>query len=253
MEHQELKSFLDEKFEQYHGSSFLDSDPISIPHRFSNPKDIEISAFLTATISWGKRIMIIKNADTLMSLMDFAPHDFVTHYSESDLKPFQSWCHRTFQFEDLQYFLKALNRIFARHDSLEPLFTAPNDENLFHGIHRFHESFFQFDPPSRTLKHVSDPYKGSAAKRLNMFLRWMVRPNHGGVDFGLWTTIKTSQLSCPLDVHTANVARKLGLLQRNQNDWKSVEQLDNALRAFDSNDPVKYDFALFGLGVFEGL
>lgn len=253
MELQELKPFLDEKYEQYHNASFLNDDPIRIPHQFDNKQDIEVSGFLTATISWGKRSIIINNAQRLIDLMDQAPYDFILNHSETDLKPFTNWCHRTFQFEDVRYFMSALQKLYKEQDSLEAVFTAPNQKNLFDGIHNFHRAFFQFNPPKRTLKHVSDPQKGSAAKRLNMFLRWMVRPSHGGVDFGLWNQIKTSQLSCPLDVHTANVARKLGLLKRNQNDWKSVEELDNALRAFDADDPVKYDFALFGLGVFEGL
>ncbi len=252
MKKAELKAFLDEKVEAYEHPSFLSDDPIKIPHRFSLREDIEIAAFLSATIAWGQRVTIINNAQKLMDLMGSSPFDFVMNHKEKDLDRFYGWCHRTFQPEDLQYFLGALKQLYTSKGSLEPYFSQPNSSDLFRGIHSFHESFFAYGPPARSRKHVSDPFKGSAAKRLNMFLRWMVRDSAKGVDFGLWTSISPAQLSCPLDVHSGNVARKLGLLRRKQNDWKAVQELDQSLRRLDSEDPVKYDFALFGLGVFEG-
>lgn len=253
MDPSELRAFLNQKVDEYEHPSFLESDPIQIPHRFSLREDVEISAFLSASIAWGQRKTIIQNASRLVDLMGNSPFDFVMEHKEADLARFDHWCHRTFQPEDLRYFIKAMRSIYTDHGSLEPLFSVPGQTNLKDGIHQFHTSFFSYAPPQRTRKHVSDPHKGSAAKRLNMFLRWMVRPADKGVDFGLWESISPAQLSCPLDVHSGNVARKLGILQRKQNDWKSVEELDSALRNFDPNDPVKYDYALFGLGVFENL
>ena len=249
----ELKAYLDEKVDQYEHPRFLLDDPIQIPHRFSLREDVEVSAFFSATIAWGQRKTIIQNASRLIELMGNSPYDFVMEHREEHLDRFSTWCHRTFQPEDLAYFLKSLRELYRKFDTLESAFLDTDNPTLKNGIHNFHREFFAFDPPIRTLKHVSDPFKGSAAKRLNMFLRWMVRPADRGVDFGLWTNIEPAQLSCPLDVHSGNVARKLGLLKRKQNDWKSVEELDTTLRHFDPKDPVKYDFALFGLGVFEKL
>jgi len=244
-----LKELLDEKVFQYNNPRFIESDPIQIPHQFQLKEDIEIAAFLTATISWGNRKMIIKNAQKLMDIMGNSPYDYIM---ESKLDLDEKFVHRTFNVIDLNYFIKALRSIYKNHDGLEKVFSqyaSPGD--LQNSIHHFKKVFFEIEHPLRTLKHVSDPHKGSAAKRINMFLRWMVRKDAAGVDFGLWDAISPSMLSCPLDVHSGNVARKLGLLQRKQNDSKALLELDLSLRKMDSNDPVKYDFALFGMGVFE--
>lgn len=247
-----LKEFLDEKADQYNRISFLDSDPIQIPHHFSKKEDIEISGFLTATIAWGNRKSIITNASRLMYLMDESPYDFLMNMGQDDMQRFSGFVHRTFNALDLEYFLRSLQNIYSKHGGLEAIFSSfAEEDSLQPAIHNFRKVFFELDHLPRTEKHVSDPMKNSAAKRINMFLRWMVRPNDTGVDFGLWKTIKPSQLSCPLDVHSGNVARKLKLLKRKQNDAKALKELDSALRKLDPIDPVKYDFALFGLGVFE--
>ncbi|SDE23320.1 TIGR02757 family protein [Pricia antarctica] len=248
----ELKDFLDVKVHQYEHPRFLESDPLQIPHRFSKKEDIEISAFLTATIAWGNRKSIINNATRLMELMDNAPFDFVTSHQEVDLEKLSGFVHRTFNGRDASYFVKSLKNIYTHHGGLEAVF-AKNDQDAFlqSAISSFKQIFFELPHPNRTQKHVSDPLKGSAAKRINMFLRWMVRPDTTGVDFGLWKGIGTEHLSCPLDVHSGTVARKLKLLKRKQNDAKALAELDKSLRKLDSVDPVKYDFALFGLGVFE--
>lgn len=248
----ELKEFLDEKVRLYNSPFFIESDPIQIPHLFHKKEDIEISGFLTATIAWGNRKSIIKNATRLMELMDHAPYDFVMEHTDEDLERLTGFVHRTFNDHDLVYFLKALRHLYTTYGNLENVFaTNSNQERLQNTIHLFKKAFFQLPHLTRTEKHVSDPLKNSAAKRINMFLRWMVRSNDTGVDFGIWEKISPAQLSCPLDVHSGNVARKLGLLQRKQNDGKALLELDTALRVLDPIDPVKYDFALFGLGVFE--
>ena len=252
MNKDELKDFLDAKVLEYNQPSFLQSDPIQIPHLFSKKEDIEISGFLTATIAWGNRKSIIKNAQNLMDLLDHCPHEFVMNHSESDLKSLETFVHRTFNGTDLCYFMRALHHLYAVHGGIEKVFTTHAlSSSLQPAITAFKNCFFELPHPIRTQKHISDPLKGSAAKRINMFLRWMVRDSHTGVDFGLWNGIQPSQLSCPLDVHSGNVARKLGLLTRKQNDAKAVYELDKKLRLLDPEDPVKYDFALFGLGVFE--
>lgn len=246
----ELREFLDLKYDQFNRQCFIETDPISIPHRFTRKEDIEIIGLITATIAWGQRTTIIKNAARLAELMDDAPHDFVMNHQSSDLTRLGSFVHRTFNGTDCKYFVKGLRHIYKNHGGLEDLFTN-NFETSAHALIAFRNAFFELKHEQRTEKHVSDPDKGSAAKRLNMYLRWMVRRDDRGVDFGLWKDIPMSKLSCPLDVHTANVSRKLGLLQRTQNDWQAVRELDGALRELDPNDPVKYDFALFGLGAFE--
>ena len=252
MQKNDLKEFLDTKVEQYNNPKFIESDPIQIPHLFSKKEDIEISAFLTATIAWGKRQMIINNSNRMMEIMDNSPFDFVINHSESDLENTASFVHRTFNGIDFSFFVKSLQNIYQHHEGLEGMFSLfPKDENNKQTIHNFKKVFFEIEHEKRTTKHVSDPMKGSASKRINMFLRWMIRNDNAGVDFGLWKKIPTSKLSCPLDVHSGNVARKLGLLTRKQNDWKALEELDTSLRKMDANDPTKYDFALFGLGVFE--
>ena len=254
MEHKALADFLNEKVLQYENKDFITSDPIQIPHSFSLKQDIEISAFLTATIAWGKRSMIINNAKKMMQLMDHSPYDFIKNHTTKDLQHLEGFVHRTFNAIDLVYFIKALGFLYEKETSLETFFVpkTPQDFDLNTNITDFKKVFFSLpDFPDRTQKHVSDPSRGSAAKRIHMFLRWMVRSHTKGVDFGIWEHIPTSVLSCPLDVHSGNVARKLGLLARKSNDKKSVELLNVSLRTFDKTDPVKYDFALFGLGVFE--
>lgn len=252
MTENELKSFLDAKVDQYRHPAFLRDDPIQIPHRFSGKEDIEISGFLTAIISWGNRKSILRSADRMVGLMDRAPFDFVMHHEPSDLSAMDGFVHRTFNGTDLQYFIKGLKHLYMHKGGLEGVISDHADPHSTQGaIGALKAAFFELPHPKRTAKHLPDPAKGSAAKRLNMFLRWMVREDTSGVDFRLWQRLSPAQLSCPLDVHTGNVARKLGLLKRRQNDAKAVAELDACLRRWDPGDPVKYDFALFGLGVFE--
>lgn len=247
-----VKDFLDEKVIQYNNKTFIETDPISIPHRFEKKEDIEISAFLTATISWGNRISIIKSASRMLSLMDNSPYDFVVNFHADNPERFDGFVHRTFNHFDLHYFITALKFIYLQKGGLENIFTQhAGKDSILPAIHEFKKEFFNIPHPERTEKHISDPTKGSIAKRINMFLRWMIRSDNQGVDFGLWKNISPSILSCPLDVHSGNVARKLGLITRNQNDIKALSELDNNLRLMDKDDPVKYDYALFGLGVFE--
>ncbi|MGB7784873.1 MAG: TIGR02757 family protein [Salinimicrobium sp.] len=248
----ELKEFLDFKVEQYNTPEFIDTDPVQIPHRFSRKEDIEISGFLTSIISWGNRKSILKNAGSMMEMLDQSPYDFVMEHSEEDLERLENFVHRTFNGTDLTYFIQALRNIYTNHGGLESIFSKhSSDSSLQPAIHQFKKVFFELPHPSRTQKHVSDPLKNSAAKRINMYLRWMVREDAGDVDFGIWKSISPAKLSCPLDVHSGNVARKLGLLKRKQNDAKALQELDDNLRKLDPQDPVKYDYALFGLGVFE--
>ena len=247
-----LKEFLEAKVDQYNTRDFISSDPIQIPHSFTTKEDIEISSLLTATIAWGNRKSIIKNSRRLMDLMDNAPYEFVTSHKHSDVKAFEGFVHRTFNAQDAVQFIKSLKHIYIVYGGMESIFCKYAETNsLQYAIHKFKSYFFEIEHLKRSEKHISDPLKNSAAKRINMFLRWMVRSNESGVDFGIWNSISPAKLSCPLDVHSGNVARKLGLLKRKQNDAKAVKELDNALRKLDATDPVKYDFALFGLGVFE--
>ena len=248
----ELHEFLDLKVEQYNRPEFLATDPIQIPHKFLLKQDIEISGFLTATIAWGNRKSIINNATQLMELMDQAPYQFVMEHTDADLRSLDAYVHRTFNGSDLQYFIQALRHLYFNHGGMETVFKRHAQKGTLQpAITKFKEYFFELPHEQRTKKHISDPSKGSAAKRINMFLRWMIRDAGTGVDFGIWKSLSPAQLSCPLDVHSGNVARKLGLLTRKQNDAKAVAELDANLRLLDPNDPVKYDFALFGLGVFE--
>jgi uncharacterized protein (TIGR02757 family) len=250
---EDLRDFLNEKAEKYNRPDFIEHDPISIPHRFSKKEDIEISGFLAATIAWGNRTMILRNADRMMAYLDNSPYDFILNHRENDLKRISSVLHRTFNSDDFIYFIKALKNIYEIHNGLEGIFNEyQTNDSLQPAIHKLRGKFFELPHESRTMKHISDPYKGSAAKKINMFLRWMIRKDDKGVDFGLWKSISPSILSCPLDVHSGNVARKLGLLTRMQNDSKAVSELDGKLRQMDKDDPARYDFALFGLGVFEG-
>ncbi len=249
----ELKEFLDEKVELYNRPSFIECDPISIPHFYTEKGDIEIAGFLAATIAWGNRKMILKNAVRMMEILEGSPYEFIVNSSDCELDQAIRFVHRTFNSIDLAYFLKALRHIYRDRGGLEAIFnTYKTSDSLQPAIHELHRIFFELPHEKRTERHVSDPLKGSAAKKINMYLRWMVRKDIRGVDFGIWKSISPSILSCPLDIHSGNVARKLGLLTRNQNDSKAVLELDSNLRKFDPEDPVKYDFALFGLGVFEG-
>jgi uncharacterized protein (TIGR02757 family) len=248
-----LKEFLEEKVLLYNNPNFIESDPIQIPHLYSLKEDIEIAGFLSATIAWGNRKMIINNAKKLMDLMGNSPYDFVMEHKDYHLETLENFVHRTFNSQDCKTFMGALQHIYKNHNGLESVFTInQGDISMQNSISEFKKIFFEAPHLQRTMKHVSDPNSGSAAKRINMYLRWMIRKDNKGVDFGIWKDIAPSKLSCPLDVHSGNVARKLGILNRKQNDGKALAELDVALRLLDANDPVKYDFALFGLGVFEG-
>lgn len=252
MNKNELREFLDEKVLLYNNPKFIESDPIQIPHQFSLKEDIEIAAFLTSSIAWGNRKMIINNSKRMMELMGNSPYDFVMSHTDNDLEKLNGFVHRTFNSEDFVTFIKALQHIYKNHNGLELAFAKNQKaDSMQLSISEFKKLFFEISHQQRATKHVSDPMQGSAAKRLNMFLRWMCRDDKAGVDFGIWKSIPTAALSCPLDVHSGNVARKLGLLTRKQNDAKALVELDASLRLLDPSDPVKYDFALFGLGVFE--
>lgn len=245
----DIKSLLDEAVLKYNHPDFIENDPIQIPHRFSRKEDIEIAGFLSASIAWGQRKSIIKNGWNLMERMDFAPYEFLME--EDDFAPFADFVHRTFNGTDCRHFLRSLKNIYQNHGGLEQVFTRGyQTENTIYGaLSHFREVFLEIPHEVRTRKHLSDVNKNSSAKRLNMFLRWMVRRDDCGVDFGLWRNIPMSALMLPLDVHTGNVGRDLGLITRKQNDWKTVQEITENLRAFDADDPVKYDFALFGMGV----
>ena len=252
MNPEELKAFLEEKTTQYQKPEFLSSDPVQVPHGFVSRENIEVSAFLTATIAWGNRLSIIRSAHRMMELMDMEPYHFVMHASESDLNRLEGFVHRTFFGTDLRFFVLGMRHLYLEYGGMEELFKKyAASDGLQQAITGVRKHFFEIPHPVRSEKHFSDPSRGSAAKRINMFLRWMVRPAETGVDFGVWKGLKPSQLSCPLDVHSGKVARALGLLPRKQNDARAVAELDAALRELDPEDPVKYDFALFGLGVFE--
>ncbi|HHB78425.1 MAG TPA: TIGR02757 family protein [Saprospiraceae bacterium] len=246
-----IQDLLETAYRTYHIKGFIENDPISIPHEFSRKQDIEIMGFWTAVLSWGRRASIIKSAHRLTELMDGAPYDFIKHHQEKDLIPFTKFVHRTFQPTDALYFIHFLHDYYQTHDTLEDAFAQainPTDPNVKNGLIAFHELFFSLpDAPDRTRKHIPTPLRKSSCKRLNMFLRWMVRD--GQVDFGIWKQIKTDQLLIPLDVHVERMGKKLGLLHRKQRDWKAVEELTQNLKKFDPDDPVKYDFALFGLGL----
>lgn len=252
---QNIKELLDEKYFQFNNTSFIQTDPVSIPHQFSKKEDIEIAALLVATIAWGQRISIINNGNKLMRLMNNEPYDFIMNFSKKDVTRFESFVHRTFNSVDCVFFLNSLKNIYTNHGGLEAAFSSnflSNETDVKNAISNFRELFLSFPHSSRSDKHVSNPSAKSSAKRLCMFLRWLVRKDKHGVDFGLWKSIKPSQLCLPLDLHTGNVSRKLGLLTRTQNDWQAVEEITAVLREFDKKDPIKYDFSLFGLGAFEG-
>ncbi len=253
-----LKDFLDSKTEQYNKPSFIGDDPVCIPHLFTKKQDIEIAGFFAAVFAWGIRTTIINKSRELMALMDQSPYDFIRNHSDHELKQLLHFKHRTFNTTDLLYFIEFLKFHYKNHDSLEDAFTKDhsdmNDRNSFmeNALIRFHHYFFSLeDHPLRTKKHVATPEKNSTCKRLNMYLRWMVRSDKNGVDFGIWKNISPSELICPIDIHVARVATKLELLHRKQIDWQAAVELTGFLRTLDPDDPVKYDFALFGLGVME--
>jgi len=246
----DLKKFLDEKYQEYNNVKFIEDDPVQIPHLFTNHKDIEIAGFLTSIISWGNRKSIINNAKKMMNLLDNSPYDFIKNCKDSEIKKLE-FVHRTFNSIDFRFFLHSLKNIYTQNESMEDVFLDDDSNFMFDGIINFRKIFFSVDHEKRSQKHISNPLKNSCCKRINMFLRWMVR-NDQNVDFGIWKKIKRSKLSCPLDVHTGRVARKLGLINRKQNDFKSLCELDKNLRLLDNKDPVKYDFSLFGLGMYEG-
>lgn len=250
---EQLFNFLESKYHYYNRSSFIELDPISVPHNFTIKEDIEIAAFLTAIISWGNRKSIIQNALKLMEIMDNSPFDFMVNASDADIAPFKNFVYRTFQGTDCHYFIKSIQNIYKNHNGLEVSISGfiNRERSIQKGLSQFKGFFFSQSHQIRSEKHLPDPIKNSAAKRMNMFLRWMVRSDSSGIDFGLWKTLKPAMLKCPLDVHTGNVSRALGLLQRKPNDWKSVEELTYNLALLDPDDPVKYDIALFSLGIHE--
>lgn len=261
----EIKRLLDSRVIQYNNLDFIDTDPIQIPHRFSRKEDIEIAGFLTATIAWGQRKSIINNANRLMNLMDNSPYEFImdlptsihsvtSSHPMNEMERLKSFVHRTFNGNDCLFFLHSLKNIYQQHNGLEAVFTTgyQTDNTVFSALKYFREVFLSIEHDNHVTKHISDVTANSSAKRLNMYLRWMVRSNEQEVDFGLWKNIPSSALMLPLDVHTGDVARAYGLLNRKQNDWKAVEEITAVLREFDPSDPIKYDFALFGIGAFEG-
>lgn len=254
---EDLKSFLDQQFERYNTPDFITEDPISIPHEFSKKEDIEISGFFSALIAWGRRDIIIRNARKLMERMEWAPFDFVMHAEEEELDALSDYVHRTFNGEDLKALILGIRRVYQEEGGLEGIFgKGIQDQDTDIGNAIIHARTRLSDSetfPKRTHKHLANPSKGSSAKRISMYLRWMVRKDERGVDFGIWDSIRMDQLICPLDVHTGTIARKLGILQRKQNDWKAALELTNALKTFDPQDPVKYDYSLFGLGAYNEL
>ncbi len=251
----QLQEFMDEKVLQFNTLDFISDDPISIPHLFHLKEDREIAGFLTALIAWGQRKVILKNATELMRRMDHQPFHFIRDHSLKERKSFHDFVHRTFNGIDAMYLLKALQSLYASSSSLEMVFSEgmkPNND-LSEAIHLPRNKILSFSAPGRTQKHIADPLRNSSAKRICMYLRWMVRNDKAGVDFGIWKKIKPKDLYCPLDIHSGRVARALCLLTRKQDDWKAVNELTIQLRKLDKKDPVKYDFALFGLGVYEGV
>lgn len=250
MTEQEIFDFLNQKADEYNHPDFILLDPISIPHRFSLKQDIEIAGFFASAIAWGNRKSIITSAEKIISFMGNSPYDFVMNAQEKDFKKIENKAvHRTFSGEDFKQFIFNLQSVYHEFESLESLFLLnENEENYYHSIERFRNRFLG-KVPHRSHKHVSSPYKNSASKRLMMYLRWMVRKDKKGVDFGIWQNLPQKYLSIPLDVHTANISRKLGILSRKQNDWKAVEEIDSVIRKYQPEDPAIYDFALFGLGV----
>lgn len=251
--HHDFKAFLDEQVELFNQPGFIADDPISIPHQYTKLQDIEITGFWAAVLAWGQRVTIINKCNELFAMMDNDPHEFILNHQESDLKPFTAFKHRTFNATDTLYFIHWLRHFYEKHESLEEAFViglSDADDNMETGLVNFHRYFFELpDAPPRTRKHIATPQRKSACKRLNMYMRWMVRKDDKGVDFGLWRRIRPSQLVCPCDLHVDRVARRFNLITRKGTDWQTVIELTNNLKKYDPSDPVKYDFALFGLGV----
>lgn len=249
----ELKEFLDQKVLEYNQPQFIETDPIQIPHRFQTKEDIEISGFFAAMFAWGNRKIIINKTDELMKRMGNSPFDFVMNYDKNQIEKIEGFKHRTFNAIDLDFYLRSLQNIYKNHQGLENVFKfSTYDKDSFAAIENFRKYFLETEHLARSEKHISSPANNSAAKKLNMMLRWFVRKDKQGVDLGIWKNAKPSQLVCPLDVHSGNVARKIGLLSRKQNDWKAAIELHQNLLLLNPEDPTSYDFALFGLGVFEG-
>ncbi len=255
MKEQSLKDFLDRKVVEYNQPAFIETDPVCIPHLFTMKQDIEIAALFAAIFAWGNRTTIISKSTLLLQLMDMAPHEFVMRHQPGDLKKLLAFKHRTFNTTDLLYFIHFLHHHYLRNISLSTAFSnwmQPGDPDTTNALNGFYTYFFSLeDAPARTRKHIATPLKNATCKRLNMFLRWMVRCDQSGVDFGLWTALSPAQLICPIDVHVARVARRFNLLERKQTDWQAALELTRHLKTMDAEDPVKYDFALFGLGVLE--
>jgi uncharacterized protein (TIGR02757 family) len=251
----DLKIFLDKKVDEYNQPFFITSDPISIPHSFTKKQDIEIAGLFSAVFAWGNRTTIINKSKELMQLMHNAPHDFCLHHTTRDLKKIVSFKHRTFNATDLLYFISFFKYHYQLNDSLETAFIrgfSKKDKNIELALNNFYQYFFSLpDVPIRTMKHIASPNKNSSCKRLCMYLRWMVRNDNKGIDFGIWKNIKPSQLVIPIDVHVARVARKINLIGSEQTNWKTAVELTEKMKELDKNDPVKYDFALFSLGVVE--
>ncbi len=251
---QHLKQFLDSKVAIYNKPSFIEKDPVCIPHSFTKKQDIEIAGLFAAVLAWGNRTTIINNCRKLMGWMDNQPHDFIVHHKDTDLKGFVHFAHRTFNATDLLYFIELLQHHYRAHDSLEDAFVPAKlykEETVEQALVHFHHYFFSIPHPERTRKHIATPERNSACKRLNMYLRWMVRKDKNGVDFGIWTKIKPSQLVCPLDVHVARVAERLGLLENIKSNWPNAMRLTSHLKTLNAKDPAAYDYALFGLGMAE--
>jgi uncharacterized protein (TIGR02757 family) len=250
-----LKDFLNKKVDEYNQPFFIEPDPICIPHLFTKKQDIEIAGFFAAIFAWGNRTTIINKSKELMQLMDNAPHQFCLHHTSTDLKKLLNFKHRTFNPTDLLYFVDFFQHHYSKNESLESAFTKSinkGDTNIENGLNGFYDYFFSLDcVPKRTLKHIASPAKKASCKRLNMYLMWMVRNDNKGVDFGLWKNISPSQLVIPLDLHVARVARHFNLLTRKPTDWLAAVELTEAMKTLDKNDPAKYDFALFALGVLE--
>jgi uncharacterized protein (TIGR02757 family) len=249
----ELKIFLEEKYLQYNNPSFIECDPISIPHGFTGLRDREISGFVTAAIAWGRRDLILRSSRILLERMDNEPYEFIRSAGEDEIARLTGFVHRTFNGSDCTYFIRGLRYIYSHYNSMEEVMLQGMSEtgSIRDGLSHLRSVFFSLPHAVRNEKHFADVRGGAAGKRLNMFLRWMVRKDNRGVDFGMWKNIDQADLFIPLDLHSGNTARRLGLLKRNMNDWKAVEELTSVLRSFDPSDPVKYDFALFGLGVNE--
>ena len=246
-----LKAFLDQKVNEYNQFSFIERDPVCIPHRFSKKQDIEIAGFFAAILAWGNRTTIIQNASRMMNAMDHSPHQFILQHTENDLKRFLDIKHRTFNATDLLYLIWFLKQHYLHHHSFEKAFMINHAPTMKQRLIDFHQYVFSFEHPDRTRKHISTPAKNSACKRINMYLRWMVRKDQNGVDFGIWNDIKMHELICPMDVHVSNVAFRLGLIKENKANWKTAFELTETLKTFNNEDPCRYDFALFGLGAEE--